>query len=204
MHRRKKIIVATVIAGLVWAVAVAGGLQLVLSYEQGAGSTGEIPGAWPRDSAIQRAADRPTLLLFAHPRCPCTHATMGELAQVMAHTQGKLHTCVVFYEPENGGAQWAHSSLEQNAAAIPGVTVVADIGGREAKRFGAETSGHALLFAPNGKLLFSGGITASRGHAGDNAGESALIAIVDGRAAPQTRTRVFGCGFGNAQEVARK
>jgi hypothetical protein len=34
-----------------------------------------------------------------------------------------------------------------------------------------------LLFASNGNLLFNGGITGSRGHAGDNAGENGPNAL---------------------------
>ena len=38
------------------------------------------------------------------------------------------------------------------------------------QRFGAETSGQTLLYDRDGRLLFSGGTTGSRGHDGDNAG----------------------------------
>jgi hypothetical protein len=72
---------------------------------------------------------------------------------------------------------------------------VTDADGSEARRFGAETSGHTLLFDPNGSLLFSGGITASRGHAGRNAGESAIIAAVNGKRTDRTGTPVFGCSL---------
>jgi len=58
------------------------------------------------------------------------------------------------------------------------VTIVTDADGAEANRFGAETSGHTLLFDFGRRLLFSGGITDSRGHTGDNAGESAIVALI--------------------------
>jgi hypothetical protein len=65
--------------------------------------------------------------------------------------------------------------------------------GTEAAKFVAETSGHTLVFDREGTLLFSGGITASRGHAGDNAGESAVLAALRGETMAQLRTPVFGC-----------
>ncbi len=133
--------------------------------------------------------------MLAHPKCPCTRASIGELAQIVAETQGKLTAYVLFTKPQGAGADWDDTELRRSAAAIPGVTVVTDADGSEARRFGAETSGHTLLFDPDGALLFSGGITASRGHAGRNAGESAIIAAVNGGRSDSAGTPVFGCSL---------
>jgi hypothetical protein len=75
------------------------------------------------------------------------------------------------------------------------VTVATDENGIEAGRFGAETSGHTLVFYPSGTLVFSGGITASRGHAGNNAGENAVLAAITQRSFDLPRTSVFGCSL---------
>jgi hypothetical protein len=132
-------------------------------------------------------------LMLAHPHCPCTRASIGELAQVMAHAVGKVNAFVLFVRPPGAGADWDDSDLRRSAAAIPGVTVLTDDGGTEGAKFGAETSGHTLVFDREGTLVFSGGITASRGHAGDNAGESAVLAALRGETMAQSRTPVFGC-----------
>jgi hypothetical protein len=73
--------------------------------------------------------------------------------------------------------------------------VVADDGGVESQRFGALSSGQALLYGADGRLLFAGGITESRGHQGDNAGESAIAALVlgAGRSGQSSSTPVYGC-----------
>lgn len=43
-------------------------------------------------------------------------------------------------------------------------------------------------------MQFSGGITSARAHAGENAGRSAVVALVTGAALPApARTSVFGC-----------
>jgi len=65
--------------------------------------------------------------------------------------------------------------------------------GAEAARFHATTSGYVLLYDVNGKLRFHGGITGSRGHSGDNAGRSAIEAILMGGLAETKQTFVFGC-----------
>lgn len=202
MHKRTKAVVLTALIGVVWAGSIAAGLRYMLNYESTAGAAGAVPSAWPADSSLKRAADRSTLVLFAHPRCPCTRATMSELAQVMAHTQGKLAATVVFFAPPDADRDWYDSDLHRTAAAIPGVSVVADHDGIEAKRFGVETSGHTMLFAADGRLLFQGGITASRGHEGDNAGENAIVALANGRAAPQSKTLVFGCSLADHAQLA--
>ena len=81
----------------------------------------------------------------------------------------------------------------ENGRADPSVTVVRDDDGREAQRFGAATSGQTFLYDSRGALEFSGGITSARGHAGDNAGRTALISLVDRLETSQRRTQVFGC-----------
>jgi hypothetical protein len=139
--------------------------------------------------------------MFAHPRCPCTRASIGELAQIMAQAAGGLSAHVVFLKPEDAGADWQDTELQRSAAEIPGVSVSSDVAGVEGERFGAKTSGHTFLFAADGRLLFDGGITASRGHAGDNVGHNSIAALLNRDAAERTRTRVFGCSLVSAQAI---
>ena len=202
MNPKTKIFL-TVLLGLAWAgVAVVGGHAL-LHYENAPGDVGSVPSAWPANSSIQLAPDRPTLVMFAHPQCPCTRATMAELARVMARVQGKVQVYVLFYTPRESGADWQNTHNRHSAAQIPGVTVLTDIDGVEAERFGAETSGHTFLFDPRGRLLFNGGITASRGHSGDNAGESAIVSLIDNRTSVRAQTFVFGCALKNRGEQGK-
>lgn len=185
----------TAIIGVTWIAAVAFGLRVLLRYESTPGRVGVVGANWPADSSIPRPGPNPALVMLAHPHCPCTRASIGELAQIMADTHGKLSAYVLFTKPHGAGADWDDTNLRRSAAAIPGVTVLTDPEGSEARRFGAETSGHALLFDRGGSLLFSGGITASRGHAGRNDGESAIIAAVHGQRSVRERTPVFGCSL---------
>lgn len=191
---RKKLLL-TALLGVTWIAAVAFGLGVLLRYESTPGRIGVVDGNWPATSAIPRLGSNPTLVMLAHPHCPCTRASIGELAQIMADTQGKLDAYVLFAKPAGAGAEWDDTELRRSAAAIPGVTILTDSDGSEARLFGAETSGHTLLFDRAGALLFSGGITASRGHAGGNAGESAIIAAVNGKRSDRARTPVFGCAL---------
>ena len=194
MNRNTKTIL-TISLGFIWAGATIVGGRALLQYESSPGKVGPLSKSWPTDSAIQLAHDRPTLLMFAHPQCPCTRASAAELAQVVARTPDKARVFVLFYTPRNSGTEWTNTDLHREVARIPGVEILSDIDGVEARRFGAETSGHTFLFDPSGRLLFNGGITASRGHAGDNIGESTIISFINNHTSSRTQTLVFGCSL---------
>ena len=100
---------------------------------------------------------------------------------------------VQFWCPDEESESWARTDLWDSAASIPGVTVAVDRGGVVAERFGAETSGHALLYDRRGLLIFSGGITAQRGHEGDSAGRSSIVSWVRRSERLVDRSEVFGC-----------
>ncbi len=184
---------AGVALGLAWAAAVAAGLALLHRYETTPGPRGPAPARWPADSPLRRAPGRHTLVLALHPRCPCSRATVHELAEVMARAGGRLDVYALFYHPAADGPAWADGALRRQAAAVPGVTVRDDADGAEGRRFGAATSGHAALYGPDGRLLFAGGLTRSRGGEGESAGRAAVVAFVTGAPAPAGATPVFGC-----------
>jgi hypothetical protein len=192
-----KNIFVTAFLGAVWIAAVAFGGRVLFKYETTAGRVGVVSATWPSGSVVSPQTDKPTLVMVVHPHCPCTRASVGELAQVMADTVGKVNAYVFFVKPAGAGPDWDDTDLRRTAAAIPGVTVLTDENGTEATRFGAETSGHTLIFDRNGTLVFSGGITASRGHAGANAGESAVLAALTQQGVLHDRTPVYGCSLTN-------
>lgn len=176
-----------------WLVVVGGGLSVLWGYENTPGAPAAAPRQWPADSRIRPAQGRATLVMLAHPHCPCTRASIGELASLMAHGQGRLTAYVLFLKPAGFSEDWEKTDLWRSAAGIPGVNPVVDEGGTEARRFHAITSGQTLLYGADGRLLFSGGITASRGHSGDNAGRSAIVSLVNTGGAERDETFVFGC-----------
>jgi len=180
------------LACVVWLVAVGYGLRLVWTYENSPGRSGTPPTAWPTESAIKRTPGLPTLVLFIHPHCPCSRATIGELAILMARSQSVVNANTVFVKPA-GFEGWEKTDLWSSAADIPGVKLSVDENGVEANRFQSETSGQIALYSAQGKLLFSGGITGSRGHSGDNDGRTAIQSLLAGDKAAGTKTPVFGC-----------
>jgi hypothetical protein len=200
---------AFVVSTLAWGGAIAIGLFVFGKYDAAPAPAGEPPSRWPSGSAIARPQTRPALLLFAHPQCPCTRASLDELIALMTHTRGLASVYVVFSAPPTASESWTHSSSWNYAASIPDVRVVLDKDSREAERFGVLASGHVLLYGTDGTLRFGGGITPARGRVGDNAGRAALAALQTGQRPARTRTPLFGCllptpshaGAGNARHA---
>jgi hypothetical protein len=181
--------------GAVWLGIVLAGTFLMVAYANTPGEAGVPPASWPDSSRLQRNPQKPTLVMFIHPHCPCSRASVGELALLMAHCQDRVETHVFFVKPAGVTTEWMQTDVWQEASRIPGVTVHTDDEGQEARRFGAETSGVTELFDAEGRLLFHGGITAARGHSGDNDGRDAVQALLFDKLATQTNTPVFGCSL---------
>ena len=192
MRLRKNRLTLTA-AGALWLLIIGAGIVLLRGYESTPGTAGSTPDLWPAASRIEPAADRPTLVMLAHPRCPCTRASIGELARLMTQAQGRVTAYVLFVKPPSFSDEWAQTDLWASAAAIPGVTPVRDDGGVEARLFHAETSGQTVLYDTAGNLLFRGGITRARGHAGDNAGLTAVVSLLTSGETEGRGTPVFGC-----------
>jgi hypothetical protein len=193
-HSRNKILVTTALA-LIWVAALGYGMQVLWKYETTPGPSPSVASDWPSGSIVPRQPDKPTLLMVAHPHCPCTRASIAELAQIMAHAPDGTTASVLFVKPSGAGPDWDDTDLRRSAAAIPGVSVLTDDNGVEAARFGAKTSGHTLVFDRKGTLIFSGGITTTRGHAGANAGENAALSALRQQTPKRQRTLVFGCSL---------
>jgi hypothetical protein len=192
-QRRGKGRLVWMVFGLVWLAGITAGLAWLAAYDNGPGVAAHAPLRWPADSRIARDTTRPTLVMLAHPRCVCTRASVGELAELMVRAHQPPKAYVVFIKPAGTSGDWDDTDLWHTAEKIPGVTVLRDDEGLEVQRFGAETSGSTLLYDQNGHLIFSGGTTGSRGHPGDNVGRASILALLNREGARQATSSVFGC-----------
>jgi hypothetical protein len=184
---------------LLWIPAVGYGINTLWRYSATAGHPAQPPLDWPRTALIERAAGRATLVMFAHPQCGCSRASLGELAIIMAHDSAQVSASVLFYRPPAESPEWTKTDLWETAKSIPGVRVLEDPGGTVAQSFGVYTSGQTLFYDSSGRLKFKGGITAFRGHSGDNAGRTAITALLHRDALPAAvfpiTSPVFGCSL---------
>jgi hypothetical protein len=175
-----------------WLACAVAGTGLALRYSSAAGPAARAP-KHVEPAVSDLAAHAYEVLVFLHPRCPCSRATVEELDRIAARVGKRASIRVFVLADEQRGSEWSHSALWDAAARIPSAVVTEDDGGAAARAHGARTSGTTLCYSPSGALLFEGGITAARGHAGDNAGADAIVAAVLGERASVERTPVFGC-----------
>jgi len=164
-----------------------------LRFELTPGAQAIAPRSWPKDSKIALAPNGMTLVLFAHPHCVCTRASLDELQTVLSHHARPLSASIVFVQlPAFSDEEMRDESWEK-AGRIPGLERRIDEGGVEAKRFNAVVSGYTVLYDAKGNLLFDGGVTGSRGQVGANAGRNSVIGFLRDAKVDTSRTPVFGC-----------
>jgi hypothetical protein len=179
-----------------WLLCVVAGFGLLLRYKNTPGpAPAGPPLAWPRESGMPAPRGNATLLMFVHPHCPCTEASVSELARLMTRYAGRLSVRVLMVDPPGVTGAWDDTALRDRAAAIPGVWVGRDVESREAGLFGARVSGYSLLYDTEAKLVFAGGLTAMRGHEGDSVGLRQIAAALDGRPLETREGPTFGCAL---------
>jgi hypothetical protein len=204
LSRKRPATIVYALAIPLWAVLVLGGFAWLSAYKATPGAvSGAPPSRWPSESRIERDPARATLVLFAHPHCPCTRASVSELARLMGRLPGRVSARVLFLRPAEVTEGWERTDLWRTVSAIPDAVALRDDDGVEAARFGAATSGFTVLYAPDGRLLFKGGLTASRGHEGDSFGQRRVVSLLTTGSADRSDSPVFGCALGSHLERTR-
>lgn len=184
-----------------WATVVALGFAHFERYKATPGAPGIKPGTagnsarieFPTSTLLTPNPRGQTLVMFAHPHCPCTQASLSELAAILAECPNLQPAQIVFPLPKGAPASWQTGQIVRASQAMTGVRVIWDEEEQLTRALAAETSGQVYLFDAAGQPLFSGGITALRGHAGWNAGRGAIVAHHQRRPGARDRTPVYGC-----------
>lgn len=188
-------------AGVLWWATVEYEFATPTGYEI------EFASSWPNDTSLVALDNRPALLLFIHPLCPCTRATLYELERLLTTLDGDEDSQprieIVAAVPGDAGDGWLNTPNMELARRLPGARIYLDIGGRETAIFGASTSGTAMMFDASGDCRFAGGLTSSRGHEGASAGTESLAALFAGREPTRRILPVFGCRLCLPQDEAR-
>lgn len=177
-----------------WLVATGAGMAWSVAYSRTPGDAGTAPLTWPGGEAISRNTGRPTLVLALHPACVCSQATLDQIDRLAAPRPGALDVVVLLaaYDGLPAGADVLSPALARQRH----LRRVEDRGAALARRFGALTSGHAVLYDESGRLRFSGGLTRGRGEAGDSRPFAFLRAWTAGtRPAGVATFDVFGCAL---------
>ncbi len=176
-----------------WAAGLAWGFYKVYRYEFTPSPTNVSLKHWPLSSGINYDPKKFNLVMTIHPKCPCTRASVAELEELLTKTDNRLKLLVLFYKPKGYSEDWYETDTFASIKRIPHAEIIIDEDGQLSKIFEATTSGQTFLFDKKGNLLFSGGITLSRGHMGDNLGKETIISLVKGGKSLTSQTPTFGC-----------
>lgn len=186
---------------VVWAGAIVAGFWSLEQYKSiGGRAEATVVEPYPRAAAdAAHAASSLRLVMYVHPHCPCTRASLNELAKIMRAGGERLTVEVVVVAESGMDADWKDGAIVRAARNLAGVTLRFDETGAEAQKFGAYTSGQAILFAGDGAPLFRGGITRSRGHEGESSGSRTIkLLLTDSLLVSMAKSQsmnapVFGC-----------
>lgn len=176
-----------------WIALVFVGFVTLESYGYTPGVQAAAAPSWPMGSSLERGLNRCQLVMFVHPKCPCSSASLAELERIAAQVEHDVAITVVFFEPENAPADWRDSANVVHAKRVPGAVQQFDTGGTEQALFHAKISGEVFAYSPTGVLIYHGGVTASRGHEGDNPAKSQLMARLNDPTLEPIELAAFGC-----------
>lgn len=185
---------------MLWVMGIFAVTTAMTHYNATPGRSAYAASDWPVNTGLHPASDKATLLVFIHPHCPCTSATLAELERLAADAVAPVQMLLIFGVPESAPPDWQAGRNWQHAERLPGAERIIDRNGRLAKRFGATTSGHCMMYLPDGKLRFQGGITLARGHEGSSYGGNAIRCVLAGNPSVKSMTPVFGCDLVVAAE----
>ena len=144
--------VAALAAVAAWLAAIGVGYGRLLQYAATAGPGVDLP----RASRPAATSGRWRLVMFVHPRCPCTRASLGELGRLAARVGDRTDLEVVLVAPD-GQRSAVDPGLARLIGALPGVRVRHDNRAEEARRLQASTSGR------DGPCTIPAGAPCSRG-----------------------------------------
>jgi hypothetical protein len=132
-----------------------------------------------------------SLVIAVRPDCPTSRATLSEAVRICYRVPGEVKvTALVFGEDEK--------SISQNALfaglAKTKARILSDADGEVARRVGLTNSAQALLFSPNGNLLYNGTITGQPDRLG-NPGEEMVVEIIHGSNSMSINVPPHGCSL---------
>lgn len=177
-----------------WLVCIAAASTVLWRYNASPGSAGEAPARLPVQFQDSRSPSRFVLVMAIHPRCPCSRATMAELAKILAHSPEVCRPILLAFKPHGEPDSWIETRLCRDARRL-GTEIRIDEDGRAALGMGMLTSGQILLYGRDGELRYQGGITSARGHQGDNAGQRFVQRVLEGEEMPLATLPVYGCSI---------
>ena len=74
-------LVKLAVLGSCWLAAVGMGLWTLFEYQMTPGAISVVPQAWPAGTTVSLDPEKPTLVMFVHPLCSCSRASLHEIGR---------------------------------------------------------------------------------------------------------------------------
>ena len=194
------------IGGAAWLICIVIGFWTLLVHDTESTSTaGHVEAAWVTHASLSNHIDREELrdltpdagelhiVMALHPKCPCTHNTMRELARLVSIDPLGTRCTFLVHLPATKSLSWMDTETTQMARELPNTQLIVDRESSRAKRLGLNRSGEAMVITHDGKVSFRGGITAGRSCLMENPGARAIENLVHRIAISPLTTPTFGC-----------
>ena len=178
---------------VLWLGAIGAGLGALAWYENSPAATEQPLTEWPGGSAIHRSQPRIDVGAVCPPTLPLHAGEPWRIEENRRPLPADRHSLDRVFQTRRSGRRLGANrpvACGQRDSRRP---CHGRSGRRRGARFHVTTSGQTLLYSAAGELLFSGGITFARGHAGDNAGRTAIESYSAGDSPGYRQTPVFGC-----------
>jgi len=150
------------LAAVAWCAMIAGGYALLFRYSFAVGNASPPPPKIPASLASSSPLSKPQLFLTLHPHCPCSGATVRELAKILTRAPDSSDVTVLMFKPAEKSDEWLEGALLRECRRMS-CRIVSDPDGRLASSLGSLTSGRVVLYDAKATLRYHGGITGSRG-----------------------------------------
>lgn len=176
---------------LLWALMVSLCFIGLMQYKAEPGTQSQPPKVAPTANEPHSSLNN-QLLVFLHPQCACSFATLNELKRLM-HSINDTPTLTIYFADIMPIAELKTHGLWELATSISSAHVTIDTDNQRIDTFDQHVSGNILFYNRDGQLAFNGGITSSRGHEGDSQGKLKLMAILNQESPAYASSETYGC-----------
>lgn len=161
-------------------------MHRAMVYESTPGATGQ--------AVATTSANHWKLVMVAHPDCPCTSASLQGLASAAPKLPKGAEVTVVFV----GDRPTEPTKNMHLASGILGAKSEWRTAKVAEQRYGARTSGTLVIYRPDGKVAYDGGITPGRGVLANDFAWRQIDRVITGKPTLET-SPVYGCALSSEE-----
>src|SRR5687768_13393663 len=99
------------LAFLIWWALIVGGYGLLFRYSFAVGKASPAPRSIPSSLAASVPLMKPQLFVALHPHCPCSRATVSELAKILTRATNSSDVTLLIFKPANEPDAWMEGTL---------------------------------------------------------------------------------------------